>query len=278
MISARGEFTTHGHVVVGRNFDWICDAIDLEHEPMVVAVYKPEGTNTEFATVGLAGWIKVLTGFSNHHLMLENNSGRLSVGNVRMTNWKSTEYQMNEVMLKSNNFNELKETLLNRPFDQGAICSVFGVDDMVSIEASPYAMRARDAGVDTKLEEQRDKDLLVSTNHFRLPGWEDLIPKSHDPYPAPGTTESHSHERTAGLIDLGFKHKGKIDMDVMKEIMLTSIDDGGATEYLEDKTENIDYTYITIVADMAELKISVCSPVAHVPWTDVDLKEYFSNY
>ena len=102
-----------------------------------------------------------------------------------------------------------------------------------------------------------DKGLMVSTNHYVNDGWG---------FPIPGDAESwNSITRRSNLLDMAERHKGSIDVEMMKEIMSTSIEDGGPAHFL---------TRYQIVAVPENMSLNIFVPCVG-DWVEVDLEEYF---
>ncbi|MPN28000.1 hypothetical protein SDC9_175434 [bioreactor metagenome] len=109
-----------------------------------------------------------------------------------------------------------------------------------------------------------DEDgLLVATNHFVDPFWglESIALDDQDP--------AYTAHRRANLLALGEKNKGKINPEVMMEIMSIPLENGGAF-----RAPNV--TSYQIVTVPKELKVWVRVPEVQ-EWTEVDLKPLFSE-
>ena len=105
------------------------------------------------------------------------------------------------------------------------------------------------------------RGLIVTTNHFMDTSWERPRPGPH----AYGQTE----ERSANLMLLGEKYKGRIDAKKMRELLDIGLYEGGAT--------HSDKTIFQMVAVPAELKIWLKVP-GYQDWTEVDLGKLFARY
>jgi hypothetical protein len=105
--------------------------------------------------------------------------------------------------------------------------------------------------------------LLVTTNHFVDPSWRFAPIALNDQDPV------YTAHRSANLLALGEKYKGKFNPEVMMKIMNIPLEKGGAFRVPND-------TSYQIVAVPKELKIWVKMPEVQ-EWTEIDLKPLFDE-
>ena len=104
-----------------------------------------------------------------------------------------------------------------------------------------------------------DRDgLLVGTNHFVDPSWG--IPPPDD------EKNGWTVTRRNNLLALGEKYKGEFNVEKMKEVLDTTIENGGAT--------SPSYTIYQIIAVPEELILWLKAP-GNFEWQQVDLKRLF---
>lgn len=76
---------------------------------------------------------------------------------------------------------------------------------------------------DIRVYENSGEDgILTFSNHFQSKEWGIKFYK---------ITSDETVERACNLLSLGKKHKGRIDVNAMKQIMDTSLPEGGATAF-----------------------------------------------
>ena len=107
-----------------------------------------------------------------------------------------------------------------------------------------------------------DKDgLLAATNHFVDPSWK-------IPPPANDEQNAWTVKRRQNLLALAETYKGQFDIDKMKQVLDTTIDNGGATQPNE--------TIYQIIAVPRDLILWLKAP-GKFDWQKIDLSKLFNN-
>lgn len=235
-----------GKLVFGRNYD--AESYSEIDKDLVVTVYHPDG-GIPAATVGYAGEIYCVNGFNANGIFVELNNGMPSGGWTVHWDVCPSTTTLFEMLFSVRNLDDVDDFFHSTRSFASFIIGVADKDEARSYEWCYDGVRRGD--------ENYDKGLMVSTNHYVNDGWE---------FPVPGDAGSwNSITRRCNLLDMACRYKGTIDAERMKEIMSTSIEDGGPAHYL---------TRYQIVAVPEDMALSVFVPCVG-EWVEIDLNKYF---
>lgn len=200
-----------GPLVIGRNYDYNKNFSDLK-EDVAVTVYHPSDGSLAVATIGYVGEIYAVNALNEKGIFLELNNGSPSVKksspNARVTG---------TTMLFSALFetDELADWDL---FFNTTACSSSYIINMadsqkaVSYEWCPFDVKHGEAAL--------PEGLMVSSNFFVNPDWT---------YEQPSDAACwNGITRRNNLINLCEASKGAVDAQKMKQIIETSLENGGA--------------------------------------------------
>jgi len=246
-IAVWGDYTNGGPLIFGRNND------DTEFykkfAPYVtVAVLKPADSSIPAAIVNYAGVIYAPSGMNGAGIFLELNSGtwtgyypyRLSIF-VTLLSFLQDFSTMDAIDAA------FQSTRVNL----SSIVNVADRDISYSFECPTFDARRRSP----------DRDgLMVATNHFVDPSW-GMPPPLNDEQLG-WTVKRRNH-----LLQLAKEHKGEFDVEMMKRVLDTPLDDGGAT---------VPGTIYQIIAVPQSLQMWLKAP-DNFDWQKVDLKELFAE-
>lgn len=243
---AAGEGYAKDKLVFGRNYD-AASYSEIDRD-IVLTVFHPDG-GIAAATVGYAGEIYCVNGFNANGIFVELNNGMPSGGWTVHWDVCPSTTTLFEMLFSVRNLDDVDDFFHSTRSFASFIIGVADKDEARSYEWCYDGVRRGD--------ENYDKGLMVSTNHYVNDGWE---------FPVPGDAGSwNSSTRRCNLLDMACRYKGTIDAERMKEIMSTSIEDGGPAHYL---------TRYQIVAVPEDMALSVFVPCVG-EWVEIDLNKYF---
>ena len=234
-----------GPLVVGRNYDAVSyREIDRD---VLVTVYHPDGC-LAMATVGYAGEIYCVNGMNEKGLFVELNNGMPSAGwDIHWDMCPGTS-ELFDMLMRAASLDDV-----DRFFHETRSSASFIIGVADGSEARAYEW-CHDG---VKCDRGASQGLMVRTNHYRCPLW---------PYAEPSDGESwNSVTRLSNLAAQAAKHKGEIDVPLMKSIMSTSIADGGPCH---------DLTRYRIVAVPGELTMHIYLPYRN-GWSQIHMADYF---
>lgn len=233
-------------MVVGRNYDAVSyREIDRN---LVVTVYHPEG-GTAVATVGYAGEIYCVNGMNSNGLFVELNNGMPSAGTF--IHWELCPSTTNlfEMLFSARDFDDV-ERFFNTT--RSALSLIIGVADKNEARLYEWCYDGVKRG-----DSMTDKGLMISTNHYVNDEWR---------FPVPNDACSwNSITRRCNLAARAHSLKGTIDVETMKRIMCTPIEDGGPSHSL---------TRYRIIAVPEELTMYIYVPYLD-RWTKINLTDSF---
>lgn len=250
-IAAWDGYTTNGDAVMGRNFDYLGNWKEVA-DTLTLAVYNPDDGSCPAATLGFAGQVATYNSFNAEKLALEMHAG--SFVEMNFPRDRIPLFADNLCfMLDSPDFTTLdafiKSTRTTFPF-------------VVDVATSKEVYCYEDAQ-ERCVRHQGEKDgLLVITNHYLDPSW--VIPPEAMQFMDQDFWQNTT-TRLQNLTNLGERNKGKIDAEVMKKIMDTPMDQGGAT---------VPGTVIQFVVVPAEQDLWVKGP-GYSEWDFVELDKFF---
>ncbi|MFH1387227.1 MAG: C45 family peptidase [bacterium] len=247
-IVAWGEYTGGGPLVFGRNFDYP-EYYEKFNPYLTLVVYQPDDA-VPTAVIGYPGGVSAMHGLNKEGLFLELNDGTASGGTESVDNRIPPLLFVTSFLFDSSNLVQLNAALNTIRVGVAGILTAADRNTAFAYECSIN---------DTK-KRLPDKDgLLVETNHFVNPAWK-MAPTEGG--------ETRSYTRYKNLLALGDKHKGKVNAQVMRQILDTNINQGGATR------PNIAIQQLVVVP--AELKIWI-KALGNPTWTELDLRPLLEN-
>jgi len=261
-VATWGPYTADSGMLVGRNFDWGKDFVTWSPHT-TVTVYNPTSGGHSCATIGYPGMINGLTGINDAGLLIEMNNGSHSLGEQFFLHYTNYLNSMLGFLWDSGDLKTLGKMIETTRPQSPVIINTADEKQAYSYETVSF---------DTRRREANKPGLLVATNQYMSPSWGILN--------LPTTTQSS--ERYANLLKLAEAEKGNIDVEGMKAIMDTPLDDGGAT-LIPGKIAptNPDLTLYQVVACLPQKKIWVKTPnypsYGDPSWTEIDLGLLFAN-
>lgn len=242
-----GDYGT-GKLVFGRNYDAVSyREIDRD---LVVTVYHPD-EGLAAATVGYAGELYCVNGLNERGIFVELNNGMPSAG---------TEIDWSICPSTTSLFNMLFTVESMDDADcffrhtAASLSAAVGVAD--SREARSYEWCS--VGV-RRGDEMTEDGLVISTNHYVNAGWTFGLPSDGDSW--------NSITRHRNLTSRAMENKGRVNVERMKEIMCTSLENGGP---MHSPTR---YQIVAVPEDMT-LHINV---PYNGKWVELDMRRFFAG-
>ena len=233
-------------MVIGRNYDYGEIFYELCGD-VLVTVFNPADGALSTAIIGYAGEIYVVNGMNEAGLFLELNNGKasapMSAPNDRIT---GTTLLL-DVLFEADSLE-----YLDRYFNTVLCSSSYIINVLDGKQARSYEWCP--IGVKHGEDDQPD-GLLVSTNHYVNPDWDLQEPTDE--------TSWKSFTRRENLLKQCENAKGNIDAEIMKQIITTPIEEGGATS---------DLTVYQIVAEPSNGILWV-KTVESTNWARVNLND-----
>lgn len=240
-----GEYAA-GPLVIGRNYDY-SDAFALLKDDVAVTVYHPSDGSLAVATMGYVGEIYAVNGLNEKGIFMELNNGKPSA------NIKSPDARVTGTTMLFSALFEIDELEDWDLFFNTVNCSssyiINVADDKKACSYEWCPVGVKKGGTDLP------EGLLVSTNYYVNPDW--LFRTPSDKASWEGIT------RRKNLINLCEAAKGKVDDTKMREIIGTSMEDGGAMNELT-------VFQMVVVPETKQLWIRV---IGGAGWTQVDLSK-----
>lgn len=253
-----GEYTPDGSLVMGRNFDFFNGYRDFTPYLMVL-VYRPGDGSIPVATIGYAGSIGGLESFNGAGLVLETNDNSL-VPWPDNTTW-SDRIPFNLLVLEylsdATTLDQLDATMKTiRP----------GYPMLFSV-ADPKAGWVYEGGTRDIIRRGDLHDgMQVITNLPVDPSWNTPVYDEN--------LTSRSVVRRNNLLSLADQNKGRINRFVMRTIIDTPIEEGGAGVSFQPESDlSTIYRY---VYEPGGQILSLRSPPDH-PWILIPLSPLFSH-
>lgn len=237
-----GNYTRDGRLIFGRNND-DAEKYRLFGKYTLVAVFNPVDTAMPVAVVNYAGAIYVPSGMNRDGIFLE-----LNAGNVQ-------PFYVHRPSIFLNLFSFLQNYSTQDEMDAAFRPMLVNLSSIVNVadENIAYSFECPVTGC-----RRRGPDalgVLASTNHFIDPSWGIPLPPPND----------DSAVRRDNLLALAEAKKGTINVPVMKQIMDTPIEQGGATH---------EGTIYQIIADPRERTIWLKAP-GSFNWQRIPLTSLF---
>ena len=234
-----------GKLVFGRNYD--AESYSEIGKDIVVTVYHPED-GIAVATVGYAGEFYCVNGMNAKGLFVEFNNGMPSAGaDIHWELCPSTT-SLFEMLFKAESLEDVDNFFKNT---RSALASTIGVADRLEARAYEWCYDGVRRG-----DEITPDGLMISTNHYVNELWQFCTPDDESSWNS--ISRRCNLSRNADLL------KGSIDVEKMKEIMSTSLEDGGPMHNL---------TRYQIVAVPEDLTLHIKVPYNR-KWVAVNLNSF----
>ena len=243
-----GDYTGGGPLVFGRNNDDTSFYKEFS-EFLTVTVFNPNDLSIPTAMINYAGVIYAPSGMNREGIFLELNSG----------NW--TGYYPNRLSIFVTLFSFLQNFSTLGEFDAAFQSTRVNLSSIINIADKNIAYSYEMPTNDVKRRFPDHDGVLAATNHF-------VDPFGEIPPPPDDEGSEWTVTRRNNLLALGEKYKGQFDVEKMKEVFETTIDQGGAT-YPSG-------TIYQIIAVPKELKLWLSAP-GHFTWQEVDLNRFFTK-
>ena len=257
-ISAWGDYAKDGTLCFGRNWDMFTGLFSPFAKYMTIVVYNPTGYSQSIADINFCGTFFPQTCMNSKGLMIEFNNGAMSSSTTDPAGEKPVFLFI--------------PWLLNSASLEGLITSMEAITPnaagIINIADSQQAYSYEMTTTLSLLRAAPQEGFIAASNDFADPRWTNL------PYVVSGEASWFTKERRANLYQFGALNKGQIDATKIKEILDTTISDGGPT----------------FPASGAELE--TCYQVVFTPsskqlwfkfrgysgWEFIDLSELFDNH
>lgn len=224
-IAVWGDYTRDGTLIFGRNND---DSAFFKEfgKYMVVTVFKAADSSINAAIINYAGVIYAPSGINGEGIFLELNSG----------NWMGYYPDRASIFVTLLSF--LQDYSSIEGIDAAFQAVRVNLSSIVNVADKDIAYSFECPTNDVKRRVPDKEGLLAATNHFIHPAW-------NIPQPADDEKEAWTVKRRDNLLAMGEKYKGQFDVEKMKQVMDTTIENGGATV----STDTI-YQIIAIPGDL----------------------------
>ncbi len=253
-IIAWGDYTKGQALVAGRNYDWF-EEYSAFAQSLTVTVFNPD-SGVPNAIITFAGVIYATTGLNARGLFLELNNGLPSGGSLKYNDRVPAIVNLLAALTDCGSLDELDAFFNTTRTEFSFIVNAADRMRGVSYEWAPFEHRRRDGDAE---------GLLVSTNHFAHPSWGTVLQDQ---------AGFETVLRRENLLALGHERKGRIDPEVMEEILDIPMNEGGAT-WPVDGSMPYRTTY-QIVAVPASLLLWLKVP-GFQEWTGVGLESLFEE-
>ena len=245
-----GEHTEDGSLVFGRNFDQP-EYFKKFNDFLTLTIFSPDG-EIPTASIGYAGQIGVSSAVNARGVFIANNEAPTEKNDVIDVNTTSVLVLELEFLMRSSNLNELDRLIKGAK----ANCPI-----IVSAGDSKTSLTYEWTASELKVRSEDNSGILVTTNHFAHPSWarQTILPDAY----------VKTLARRANLLALGEKYKGKFNIQKMKDVLDTAMDNGGAT--------HLSQTTFQMVLSPNELRMHLKVP-GFQDWTEFDLKTPLTRY
>ena len=240
---------SEGKLVFGRNYDAqnyseIC-------KDLLVTVYHPDN-EIAAATVGYAGEFYCVNGLNEKGIFIELNNGMPSAGEKIHWDMCPSTTSLFELLFDADNLEDVDAFFEST----GSFSSfIIGVADKTEARSYEWCFDGVKRG-----DVMTENGLMISTNHYINDTWPYGFPKDENSW--------NSITRRSNLCDQACRHKGKIDVRKMEEIMSTSLNEGGPMH---------DLTRYQIVVVPEELSLYLSIPDIG-GWVNIDMGRYLLQH
>lgn len=237
-----------GKLVVGRNYD-AANYSEIDRD-IIVTVFHPDGAMAA-AIVGYAGEVYCVNGFNEKGLFVELNNGMPSAGwDIHWELCPSTS-RLLELLFEAATMDDVEDFFHTTQSFASFTIGVSNKNEARTYEWCYDGVKRGDAVC--------PEGVAISTNHYVNEEWDYAVPTEKVSW--------HSLARRENLVQMAKAHAGKIDVEKMKEIMLTPIEDGGPRHHL---------TRYQIVAVPADYTLHIYVPCVG-RWSEINLKNHFNR-
>src|SRR3989339_594104 len=255
-LSAWGEYTGGGPLVVGRNWD-LPTHMTRFSKYLTVVVFNPDGSGNSIANIDFAGSFFYQTAMNNKGIFLELQNGQGSDTTI-CGDRSNANHALFNFLLNSSSIQEI-DALFKSTLPGGGI---------IMNASSPSETYIYEWGT-SRLARRNGKGLISASNDFIDPSWaKNKMPVYNQTNEGIGKT----YTRRTNLLARGAENKGKITPDVMKKIFDTTIPNNGAT-FPDD---GLLRTVYQVVAVPTQQKIWLKAR-GYSDWEEIDLTKYFSK-
>jgi len=249
-IAVWGEHTEDGGLIFGRNFDQP-EYFKRFNDFLTLAIFSPDdGIPT--ASIGYAGQIGISAAINSRGVFIVNNEAPTLKSDKIDINTPSVLVLELEFLMSSFGLDELDGLIKGAK----ANCPI-----IVSAGDKKISYTYEWTAADIKRRSEDNSGLLVTTNHFAHPSW-------NRPAPLPGAYVM-TLERRQNLLSLAEKHKGKFNIQKMKDILGITVDKGGATHLRQTTFQ------VILVPDSLRMYVKVPD---FQDWTEFDLSIPLTRY
>lgn len=238
-----------GPLVIGRNYDSTRFFKEEFAEFLNLVIYRPEDA-VPTAVLCYAGEITSFTGMNGAGIFFENNEAVKSGGPISIDNRLVFYAEQLTFLMDFSDMASFDAAMNSTRTNFAFIVNVTDGTKAWSYEVPTFGMRRRTADM---------PGLLAATNHFVDSSWGIAEPVN---------ALDKSVQRREHLLALGNKLKGKINAGMMRQILDTPFDKGGATWP--------ERTAYQVVAVPAELTFWLKLP-GYQNWTEIELGHLFSG-
>lgn len=249
-IFAWDDFTAGSPLIAGRNYDWFESYTDFARSLTLTVLNPDSGTST--AIVTFAGVMYATTGMNSKGLFIELNNGLPSGGNLTHLNRVHAVVNLLAFLVDYETMDQVDAAMHSTRSNFAFIINIADQDRAFAYEWPPFGLKRRSG---------EEHGLLVSTNHFAHPSWGLMLQED---------TGFKSEKRRDNLLNLGRENRGEININKMKDILDTTMQQDGATWPPDGDIR----TVYQVIAQPETLKLWIKVP-GHQDWTGVDLNHYF---
>ena len=241
-----GDYTS-GPLIIGRNYDY-SEAFALLKDDVAVTVYHPADGSLATATIGYAGEIYAVNAINEKGIFMELNNGKPSA-NIKSPDFRITGTTMLfEAMFETDELDDWELFFHTTNCSSSYIINLADSSLARSYEWCPIGVKQGGADL--------PEGLLVSTNYYVNPDWLFATPSD--------TASWEGLTRRGNLISLCEASKGRIDEQIMMNIIETPLEEGGAQNEL---------TVFQIVA-VPETRMIWLRVIGGADWTQIDLSGF----
>jgi hypothetical protein len=262
-MSAWGDFTMDGKMIVGRNMD-IAKHYVVGCPFFTLAVLHPADGSVPTATIGYAGQIGASSVVNAAGLVAFYNvpANLLPVEQVHLERI-SIPVLLTLFALDCSMMEQLDATLQTYRFNFPQMCTVADAKQSWTYEVgtSRLARRAQD-----------EPGFNTVSNWALDPIWQELLAN------VPPDPRQEIDPRQKHLQEQGRQSKGKIDVDEMKRILDIKVREGGATWPLNDPFEDVTLYQFVFVPETKRLSLRQPAYKPSPNWIEIDLNRLFSGF
>jgi len=248
-ISAWGEYTGNGPLVMGRDFDFPPFYRNMSKYVSLV-VYNPSDGACSAAVITYPGQIGSIQVFNDQGLVLESNDGS-SCGDTNRYYGERIPFPVKDLgaLMDCSSLESLDTALKTYRMEYPLIYNVASAEKAFCYEMTTSEVKRREG----------ENGLLIGVNHFMASGWP-------DPPSSSQTVISNSKTRYNNMKSLADARKGSIDAQALMGILDVTVDNGGPTP----ASLNI-YQYVAVPQQL-KIWIKIWD---YMDWTAVDLSSFF---